>query len=210
MSRVYRGATLAERRAERRAALIQATIELIGEHGTAAVTTKRVCERAGLIERYLYESFESRDDLIRAAFDNAIDFAALVVSEHLLATSMVDPADWLRDAVTSALDTAVDNPGLVRLLVENEGNPVLNERLVTLHDSLEQLAAQLLDAMSTHTRTPENRAILANAVVGAAVAVILGWTTGRIEASRDQLITSTLQIIDRLAADGERAAIQTP
>jgi AcrR family transcriptional regulator len=55
--RTYRGATADERRTARREALIEAGLDVIGESGWNGLSLKAVCERAGLTERYFYESF---------------------------------------------------------------------------------------------------------------------------------------------------------
>src|SRR3954468_17616405 len=60
------GSTLADRAAARRAALIEAGVELLGTEGAAGVTVRAVCRGAKLTERYFYESFDSRDALLRA------------------------------------------------------------------------------------------------------------------------------------------------
>jgi AcrR family transcriptional regulator len=62
--RLWGGTTLTERREARRTALLEAALDLIGEAGAAAVTMRAVCRRAGLTDRYFYESFSDRDDLL--------------------------------------------------------------------------------------------------------------------------------------------------
>jgi AcrR family transcriptional regulator len=61
------GSTLEDRAAARRAALIEAGVELLGTVGAAGVTVRAVCRGAKLTERYFYESFpDGRDALLRA------------------------------------------------------------------------------------------------------------------------------------------------
>jgi AcrR family transcriptional regulator len=73
-SRPYRGLGPDERRAQRRARLIEAAIAVYGERGYRHATVKAVCEAAGLTERYFYESFSNSDELLIAGF-NAVTFA---------------------------------------------------------------------------------------------------------------------------------------
>jgi AcrR family transcriptional regulator len=63
--------TLEDRAAARRAALIEAGIELLGTEGAARVTVRAVCREAKLTERYFYESFADggRDALLVAVHD---------------------------------------------------------------------------------------------------------------------------------------------
>lgn len=67
--RSWRGQSAEERRDERRARLIDAGIELFGTRGYAATPVKAVCEQAGLTERYFYENFSDREDLLSEIYD---------------------------------------------------------------------------------------------------------------------------------------------
>lgn len=51
--------------AERRAAIVDATVPLLREHG-AALTTKQVAEAAGIAEGTVFRAFGTKDDLVRA------------------------------------------------------------------------------------------------------------------------------------------------
>ncbi|AQV93456.1 TetR family transcriptional regulator [Cupriavidus necator] len=67
-ARRYRGAEAEERRAQRRAQLIAAAVQVYGERGYQNATVKAVCEAAGLTERYFYESFANSEALLLASF----------------------------------------------------------------------------------------------------------------------------------------------
>jgi AcrR family transcriptional regulator len=75
-ARPYRGVPHDERRAQRRVQLIEAAIAVYGEHGYRLATVKRVCEAAGLTERYFYESFGNSEELLIASY-NAVTYAVL-------------------------------------------------------------------------------------------------------------------------------------
>ena len=68
ITRLYRGARIEERRAERRSQLIDAAIKVYGEVGYRNATVKAVCEKAKLTERYFYESFDNSEALLIAAY----------------------------------------------------------------------------------------------------------------------------------------------
>jgi AcrR family transcriptional regulator len=72
LARSYRGMTLEQRRAERRAALIRAAIEVYGARGYRQATVKSVCDAAGLTERYFYESYAGSEELLIASFNAAM------------------------------------------------------------------------------------------------------------------------------------------
>ena len=77
--RLYSGQYSSDRALERYGRLIEAGIDVFGTQGYANAKIKTLCQRAGLSERYFYESFESREELLTAVYD-------------LLATSMLASA----------------------------------------------------------------------------------------------------------------------
>src|SRR3981081_1120818 len=69
--RDYGGKSGDERRAERRARLITAGLELFGTQGFAATSVRALLREAGLQERYFAASFASMDELLAAVYDQA-------------------------------------------------------------------------------------------------------------------------------------------
>ncbi|MBI5104391.1 MAG: helix-turn-helix transcriptional regulator, partial [Solirubrobacterales bacterium] len=67
--RVYGGMTPAERRARRRAQLLEAGLEVFARRGWARATVADVCRAAGLSQRYFYEQFADREGLFLAITD---------------------------------------------------------------------------------------------------------------------------------------------
>ena len=57
---------------DRREALVDATIPLLHEHGRT-VTTKQIADAAGVAEGTIFRVFDSKDDLVTAAVDKALD-----------------------------------------------------------------------------------------------------------------------------------------
>lgn len=89
--RPYGGRSAAERRADRRARLIDAGLEMFGTVGYPMSPVSRICKVANLSTRQYYEEFASREALLLAVYD-AINSDALA-------------------AVAAALD-ALDDPSL--------------------------------------------------------------------------------------------------
>ncbi len=95
--RRYRGITGEERRAERHEKLLDAGLQLFGERGGYAQTTIRdVCVAAGLNQRYFYESFAGREELLVAVYDR-------VVAELARALLVASEFEGVQDKVSSGL-----------------------------------------------------------------------------------------------------------
>lgn len=71
--RVYGGVSADERREQRRATLIEAGLQLFGTEGYPNVPVKRICDEAGLTQRYFYESFADREALLDAVYRAVVD-----------------------------------------------------------------------------------------------------------------------------------------
>lgn len=192
MTRVWGGRTLAERKAERRAALLKAAIDIVGERGSSAMTTKAVCERAGIAERYLYESFESRDALLLAAFDECLTRGTVLLSEAFGDASDGPVVARLRQLLNAAADAAVDDPALVRILfIESAGDPILRERAQMLQATMEALCIQLTSEDGAARDGID--AAGAAFVIGGCISAFTAWVSGRIVISREEAIDSAVR-----------------
>jgi len=57
---------------ERKAALVEATLPLLLEHGRS-VTTRQIAQAAGVAEGTIFRVFESKDDLVLTAVEHGLD-----------------------------------------------------------------------------------------------------------------------------------------
>ena len=79
--RRYAGRAAEERRAERRRRLLDAGTELFGTRGYAATTIEALYSEARLAPRHFYEQFASREELLRAVFDETVQAVDAAVAE---------------------------------------------------------------------------------------------------------------------------------
>src|SRR5206468_2848506 len=70
-TRPYGGVSAERRVADRRERLLEAALEDFGTRGVAATGVKDICRRAGLTDRYFYESFRDSGELFTAVCDRA-------------------------------------------------------------------------------------------------------------------------------------------
>lgn len=114
--RIYGGVTGDARQAERRAALIEAGLELLGaKEETPRLTVRGVCKQAGLAPRYFYESFDERDALAVAVFDHV---TTQLANDTLAAVESApsDPAAKVRAGIGTIVREIAADPRRGRLL----------------------------------------------------------------------------------------------
>jgi AcrR family transcriptional regulator len=98
--RVYGGVDAGLREEDRRKKLIEAGLEAFGTIGYARTNIKTICRLAGLTERYFYESFENKEDLLSGVYRE------LVEEQHREALEIFERSDSLpMEAASRALRT---------------------------------------------------------------------------------------------------------
>ena len=187
--RPYRGVSAEERRSKRRARLIEAGLDVLGSEGLANTTMTAVCARAGLTERYFYESFRNRDELLVAIFDA---FAS-AANEAALAALDAAPPDLharCRAAAGAIITLLTDDARLARAYVEAIGSETLKrQRGETVRAYAAMLAAQMreLHELDGEATEPSLR-FATTIIVGGVAEAVTEWLDGRIELSREELI----------------------
>jgi len=191
--RVYGGVTGEDRRAERRAQLIEAGLAMLGTaDGEPGLTVRGVCAEAGLAARYFYESFSDRDALAVAVFDRVVSEVAEAALRA--AESAAGPEPKARAALGALVGSIAEDPRRGRLLFSPALNsPVLAERRV---DStrmfvrlLRQQAREVYDA-ERGTRAD----VLADFLVGGLAQALSSWLAGTLRATEDELVEHCTQI----------------
>lgn len=200
---VYGGVPADQRRAERRARLIEAGLDLAGTDGWQAATVRAVCARAKLTPRYFYESFENRDALLLAIFD---ELAAEAAERVLVAvTAAPEEAEAKsRAAVAAFVDLLVEDPRKTRILfAEAMGHEALIRRRL---DVLKMFAGLIADQARAFYRPPRGSERLVDTtaflLAGGLAELLIAWLDGDLESTRDELVDDVAAL---LAATGEAA-----
>ena len=188
-ARPYRGVSAEQRRAERRARLIEAGLELLAEREWAGTSVRAVCAQAGLTERYFYESFADRDELAVAIFDRCTAEAAVGVVAAVEAAPH-DARAKARAAIDAFVGMLSDDPRLARaILVESLASEALRERREAAHAAFAALVSeQGRTFYGARAVSADDANLTALALVGALAELLMRWTDGSLEISRERLV----------------------
>jgi AcrR family transcriptional regulator len=193
-SRTWAGTTLDDRKADRRRRLLDAGLDLLGTSGSAAVSVRAVCRHAKLTERYFYESFADREQLVLAVYEHVGAQAHRALFDAVQAAP--DPLARAEAAVTAFVELMVDDPrkGSVLLLAPMT-DPALSQRGVEL---LPAFAALVREQLSSGDDV--DRQLSAVGLVGALGNVFIAYLNGTLVVSRDRLVAHCVRLV--LGADG--------
>jgi AcrR family transcriptional regulator len=199
--RTWGGQTAEERQAERRRKLLHAAYELWGEGGWAAVTMRKVCARAGLIDRYFYESFADRDALLGAVWDQVRDEATAAVAGPLTDAAR-EPVTSVRLATAALIAYITADP--VRALIlfgDHSGMAELEQRrhemIAALTDIVVESAAPFLkpgvDLLSLR--------MSALTSIGGTLELLTAWRAGTIDVDAQRIVEHTELLARLLGAE---------
>lgn len=134
----WAGVPLTDRRAERRALLVDAAFRLFGDGGEAALSVRSVCRECGLNTRYFYESFADTDDLLGAVYDQ-VSAALAVDVDAAMAGAGDSLPERTRAGIAAVLGFSSDDPRRGRVLfTDARANPVLAARRAATQDLLRE------------------------------------------------------------------------
>ncbi|MEU5878786.1 TetR/AcrR family transcriptional regulator [Spirillospora sp. NPDC047279] len=197
--RTYGGRSTEERRADRRGRLIDAALAIWGDQGWAAVTMRGVCARAGLIDRYFYESFADRDALLTAVWDQVRDETVTLIFAAIK-DSGGGPLDRLRAAITAFVRSVEADPRRARVgFGEHAGSPVLEQRR---HDTLRVFTDLMVEAGRPHFRADVDEDALRMSVlmgIGGFVELMTAWLAGTIPVDAERIIDHATTVGSELA-----------
>lgn len=191
-ARRYGGQDAGERTARRRERLVEAAVDLFGGAGYAASSVKQVCDRAGLTQRYFYESFADREQLLRAVHDDTVAALRDAIADAVAAAGP-DIGDRIRAGLTALVEALTGDAKRARVvLIEVVGvSPALEaRRREVLHEFVGYIADLVPDAGAAPRRTLETGVmVLVGGVSEVLVDHVLGYRS-----------TPTAELVDTFAA----------
>ncbi|MBF6327377.1 TetR/AcrR family transcriptional regulator [Nocardia transvalensis] len=203
MQRNYGGVSAQERRAQRRIALLDAALELVGSQGLEKLTVGGLCAQAGLNERYYYEQFDSREAVLSALLDRLAEELADAITAALR-TAPADTRGMARAAVAAGIHVLTDDPRKTRVaLIISAATPELRSRtLDTIRSFANLVAAQGTDFYGIASGQLDPAiGFRATYLVGGLVQVLTSWLQGDLPMTRDDLIDHTTDVFVLLGED---------
>ena len=161
--------TVAEHRAQRLRALLEAARVLVAEQGPEALTLSALASQVGLSRPSLYEYFRSRDDLVAAMVEDELPrWIAELEAEVRRHTT---PSDRIAAFVRTQLRMLTDGRHTALVVLTGHAlGPAATERVMAEHS---RLFAPLLSALTDlGVDHPELRAHLVHGIVTAASSLL--------------------------------------
>ena len=184
--RAYGGVAADERRAIRRAALMEAALDLFTEDGARGVSKRAICTRARLNDRYFYEHFADADAVIEAIVQDRT-VRGLETVNAATQEAAPDIRAQVHATAVAALDFLTADPRLVQLLLRSHTSEVLQRaRLESARAIARAMAAMINKPPSAAARGLDSE-MAAYALVSGAMEVIAGWLRGDFETSQDHI-----------------------
>ncbi len=197
MGRPYAGISQAERQARRREQLLQAGLEVFGTSGYAASSVREVCEVAELNRRYFYESFRTREDLLRAVYEEIVAESQAAVVAAIGTTDGVEEA--IRAGLTAwwqAVTSDVRKARIITLEIVGVSEAIETRRREVRHQFADFVAAQAVQLAAIDRRRLQiDPTIIARALVAAIVDLVVDLTRGDTDTSMEAMIETCIQLV---------------
>jgi AcrR family transcriptional regulator len=188
--RVWGGRTLDDRRAARRAQLVEAALDLLAAGGAAAVTVRSVCRTAKLTERYFYETFTDRDDLVTQVFDEVTTEALDAITAAI--GGIAKPHDVARAAVDAVVGLSFDDPRKGNVLFVAS---MTDERLYRRRDELMPVVTGLIRQQVPSATDDAHRDLVAIGLLGALGNLFFQYFSGSLDISRQAFVDHCVRLL---------------
>ena len=197
--RPWRGKSPEERVADRRERLLDAALEVFTSRTFHGAKVRDVCQEAGLTERYFYESFGGKQELLMALADMIVeDF----VTAALPSIAMVgdDLGGAIEGAMAAVVHSLTDDPRRARILfVESVGiSPAAEAKRRSVIGKLATvIQAAAAPAFGDWVNESVEVELIARSLVGAASEVIIAHVRNELPLTQDELIVNMTRLFMR-------------
>ena len=210
--RRFRGIDADQRQAERRTKLIEAGVTCFGQHGFHHAAVRQICAEAKLTERYFYESFENREALFAAAYQQTVQR----VREAIIAALVASPREvplMARNALRALFEMIHRDPGIARILfidvltVSSVMDRMSREATQSFSDLLRQVVESMFPAGPDSGLDPR---LIADALSGACIYVAMQWSFSGFKQPLDAVVNNCAALFIAMSAHANRLATERP
>lgn len=152
--------------------ILQATAQVLAEHGYAKASTNRIAKRAGVSVGSLYQYFPNKDALFKALIERHVSAQNAAFSELFSISAGSPPEQLIRQAVRALLASHRVEPALHLLLLSQLGGLDQAASLLTLDTRAILALEAYFRVQSKALRPMENPRLVAEVIVFAAEAVV--------------------------------------
>lgn len=196
--RPYGGKSPQERTAGRHQRLIDAGLKLFGTEGYGSTSIEALCRVSRVTPRYFYESFSSREDLLREIYDLIAADTFERVASVVDSAKGEDVDTLIAQGVRTLFHCMLDDPGIARIFcIEAVGvSPALELRR---REVLHEFAAIISSQASVKVNNPELGAgtydLVSLAVVGGIYELVVDYISGLLDTDIDSLVLEAVAFI---------------
>ena len=173
--------------------IIAACHDVLLERGYDATTTNHIAERAGISPGSLYQYFPDKTAILAEVLDRYSSDLVARMSRAFLSALGSPTSDAVRRLVTAMLDAYEENPGLLRVLVEQIPRSPDSARAVFARRMDDMLTTAILAQPGQHPDRPAD--VAAWLVVRTVEHVTISWILERSGHDRSVLIDELTALI---------------
>lgn len=136
---------------ERRAATVQAVVDLAAQQNPAEITTAAIADRMGLTQGALFRHFPNKDAILEATMSWVSE--RLLISVDKAAESAASPVAALEAMFMTHIDFVAKHPGVPRMLfgeLQRSGETLAKRMVQTLIRQYEQRLRRLIEEGKAH------------------------------------------------------------
>lgn len=186
-TRTYGGVTAEQRRARRRAVLLDATLDVIAARGVNGLGVKAICAAAGLNDRYFYEQFQDCDEALLALNDHLI-FEVTAAFAQAIANTEPEAYVRLRACVAAAVDFVTVDPRHGRFLIESQSTESLRAKRQQLVTAIAAMMVSGRELLGPDAPAEEDSRLMALTIISGGLDLGVMWLRGDLDVGRDGLI----------------------
>ncbi|MEW5736797.1 MAG: TetR/AcrR family transcriptional regulator [Thermodesulfobacteriota bacterium] len=201
-TRSYGGVRASLRLEGRRRKLIEAGLTAFGTLGYAKASIKGICNLAGLTERYFYESFGSKEELLAAVYQDVVEGLMPLALERL-EEPFAKPSEIVCDTLRIYFTAMKEDPRKARMLyIEVLGvSPAIDR---AYQEATRRLAGIIVRVMGLAFPGLDwralSRTIVPTGLTGALTLIAINWILEEFKTPLDDILAQVTFLVDAMDA----------